>query len=262
VDYDVSFEEDHSNPRFAGETVSFHLEVLGVSEKQLPEVDADFAQVVGGFGSVEELRDEIREKLFESKREQARDEIAGEILAEILEDATLEYPDVAVEQAIDRQIQEIRMNLQSQGFAWETYLSMQGKTEEGIRDEIRSTAEQNLRESLLLGKIAEAEEIPVEEEQIEAEIDRMLAPYGPPGEQLRPYFSSGAMRDDIERRIRIGNTLEWLIDMATGQLEDAEEEPVAEAATDAEPSQEEPAEVEPEAQKGAEDVTASSKEEA
>lgn len=231
VNYEIEFEADDPNPNFAGKTIDFWVTLHSVSEKSLPEVDADFAQAAASVESVEELRESIREKLFVSRREEARDELASNILLAVLEEANLEYPDVAIEQEITRQVRDMQMNLQGQGFSWETYLNMMNKSEAEYREEIRPTAEQRLREALVLSKIGELEDVPVQEDQVQEEIDRMIAPYGPQGQQLREFFATGQMREDIEQRIRISNTVEWLIDMATGELEAAKEQ--AEAAKEA-----------------------------
>ena len=241
VDYEIAFDEDDSNQQFAGQTVSFHLELVGVNEKELPELDDDFAKQIGGdYEDMEALRQGIKDSLHTSKEDELREEAASKVLLAVLEEASLEYPDVAVEREIDLQVHEIQQRLQGQGYTWEAYLNMQGKSEEEMRDEIRPGAEQNLRETLALQKIAELEGIQVDDDQVEAEIDKMVEPYGPQAEMFRTYFASEVNKLSIHRRLLLQKTLNWLLDMAAGTLEEPAEGDGEEESSEvtAEPSQE------------------------
>ncbi|NLS76053.1 MAG: trigger factor [Chloroflexi bacterium] len=235
VDYEQSYPEDHFNSKLAGKTVSYHLTVQSVREKELPQVTDEFANTVGSYENLAALRDGIREKLYTSKQEDADEALATEILAAILEDATMEYPQVAVDDEVERHLREFKQRIQSQGFSWESYLNTQKKTEDELRDEVRPSAEQHLRENIVLAEIAKKEGIKVEAGAVEAEIVKMLEPYGAQAQMLRPYIDNEVSRQGIERRLLTTQTVKWLIAMATGQ-------PWAEAAADQPPAEVEAAE--------------------
>ena len=235
VDYEQDYPEDHFNTRFAGKTVAFTLTVTSVREKKLPEVTDEFAGVVGSYETLAALRDGIREKLYTSKQEDADEALATDILAAILEDATMEYPQAAVDDEVERHLREFQQRIQSQGFSWESYLNMQKKSEDELRDEVRPSAEQHLRENIVLAEIAKREGITLEEGAVEAEIEKTLEPYGAQAQMLRPYVDNPTSRQSIERRLLTGQTVKWLIAMATGTLPaeadaEAEAEAVAESA--------------------------------
>lgn len=219
LDYETAYPEDYFNPRFAGKTVAYHLEIEGVSERELPEVDGEFAQRVGGeYKTVEDLRKGIREKLYETKAEDARNELETLILKTILAQTTLEYPTVAVEDETQLYIAEMQRRVRNQGFSWEAYLNSQKKTEDEFRDEVRPDAEERLRQKLVLSKIADLEGIEVSDEEVEAEMDKAVSSYGAQAEIFKKAFFDEMAKQAIRSELRLTKTMDRLVAIATGEL--------------------------------------------
>ncbi len=228
IDYEVAYPDDDPNPQFAGKTVSFHLEVLQVSEKELPALDDELAKTVGEYDTLDALRREVEERLTSKQKMERQEKLETEILEKLAAMSSLEYPAVALEREIDFHMQEYRRMVEQQGFAWETYLKSTGKTDAQMREEVRSDAERTLRESLLLQKVAEQEGIEVKPEHVDAEIDRLSNTYKEQAVIIKAMLSRADSKASIKRRLLLSQAMDRLVAIATGKAE--AEQAAAEAA--------------------------------
>jgi len=234
IDYDYAYPADDPNPQLTGKTVSFHLTVLQVSEKELPALDDELAKTVGEYDTLDALRREVEERLTSKQKMERQEKLENEILEKLAGISSLEYPPVAVEREIDFHLQEYRRMVEQQGFAWESYLKSSGKTEAQIREEIRPDAEKTLRESLLLQKVAEEEGIEVTPEDVDAEIERIANRYREQAAIIKAMLSLPDSKASIKRRLLLSRAMDRLVAIATGKAETepaaAEASPAADAA--------------------------------
>ncbi len=219
IDYAVAFPADHSNVQFAGKNVAFHLGILQASEKHLPDLDDSFAKSVGDYESMDQLRKRVHEQLIGQQERAAREKMEDEILEAIAQKTTFEYPVVAIEHELDQRIQDLRQRVQEQGFSWESYLKITGKTEAEIREEGHADAEKALRQSLLLSQVAQAEGMEVSDEEVDAEVQRLSQPYGERAEVLKAALSRPDSKAAVKSRLRLSKAMDRLVAIATGELE-------------------------------------------
>jgi len=156
----------------------------------------------------------------------------------------VEFPAILTEHEIDRIANEQMMRFGGMQVA--DFLRYRGITEEDFRNELRPTAENRVRNSLVLNKVHEIESIDISDDEISTEIDRVIEEAGEQGEQVRAMFNAPEARDSIRGRLLTEKTLNNLIEIATS----GEAEP-----TPAEASEEEPQTDEPDQQSANEEET-------
>lgn len=216
-EFDVEYPADYHDEDLAGKTVHFHVTTKAVKEKELPALDDELAKSLGRHESLHELRADVKEKLRERKETEARDAATEKALGALVEQATIEYPTVAVEHEIDSMLQTLANRLGQRGFTVDGYLHTAGKTPAQWREETRPQAETRLKRALVLAKFAEAEGIKVEEEEIKQEVDRLSLSFGERADAVKATLSTGepflSITNDVYRR----KALEHLLGIATKQ---------------------------------------------
>jgi trigger factor len=230
-EFDTAYPDDFRDADLAGKTVHFSVTVQAVKEKELPDLDDGLAQ------SLTDLRDDIRQKLLDRKEEEARDAALQEALDSLVEQATLEYPPIALEHEIDAMQRALIRSLEQSGFTLEGYLHTTGKTLAQWRLDARPQAEVRLKQSLVLSKFAETEEIRVSKEDLAGEVDRVSAQFGDQADSVKEALGNQdsllAMTNDVYRR----KALSRLLSLAAGE----EEQAPAAAGGDHEPQEGTPA---------------------
>jgi trigger factor len=215
VEFDLAVPEDIKSEKFAGKQCHFAVTITETKEEVLPELNDEFAKLVGeSFETVEALKERIREDIHKAEEDRLNNRYHDEILGELVERGTVEFPPVMLEAEVDRLLHDQAGHME-RGEDMERYLAAIGKTEEELRAELQPVADVRLRRSLVLSKVAEAEDIQASEEEIDAEIERMTASAGQQGAQLRQLFESENGRDTIRRNLITRKTLARLVEIAT-----------------------------------------------
>jgi len=233
-----------SNSRWAGKEAHFVATLKRVQEREAVELNDEFAASIGDFRTLEDLRRSIREGLKAERELEARSKDLEEVLDALVAGAEeISYPPILLEREIDDMIERQERQLRAQGMELEDYLRLNQMTREQYRESLRSQAERRLVRNLLLGAVAEAEGITVEPEEIEAEIARITQDLD---EQAREGYQrilrTATGRQLIANDILTQKTLDRLLAIARGELEEAPEEAAEEGQEEAEAAEaEEPA---------------------
>jgi trigger factor len=242
-EFDIAFPDDYHEESLRGQTVHFAVTVKELRHKVRPEANDAFAQSVGKFADMAALTAELRRRLEANAVDRARHDFADRIIEYATANATVELPDVLVDQEIDVMHDELRAALARQGIDEEGYLKVIGKTQEEVLAEFRPGAGKRVKTLLVLSEIARAKGVEVPESEVQAEIDRARTRYAD-DPRLIQYFESERGRSYIRSTIRRSRTVEQLVEEWLAahpesprlpHLEDAEEDspvqaPPAEAA--------------------------------
>lgn len=176
--YDFSFDlpEDFEAQDIAGKAASYTVKIHEVKQEVLPDLDDDFVKSLDeeGIETVEALRTRMLESVQEQLETEARASYQDEILDMLLASADLDYPDVLVEQDINRLIDQISNHASHTQEELDRWLTLVGKTEQEVRDEQRPLAERGVQRILVLSELIKAEEIAVTDEAIDEEINKMI----------------------------------------------------------------------------------------
>ena len=177
--FTLSVPDDYPQENYAGKECQFNVEVLSVKEKNLAELDDEFAKGVrDGFESLEALTDNVRQRLVDESEatETRRLEVSG--LEELKKLAKIEASELVYERELDMMYEERARSLQNQQMSMELYLSYVGQTEEELREQMKPQAEERLNTMLMLRKLADVEEIEVGDEDVEVEITNLIESTG------------------------------------------------------------------------------------
>lgn len=165
----------------AGETSTFTTELVGeragqqaevtvtvhsVKEKDLPELDDEFAQLASEFDAIGELRADMRSRLEQSKRERQAEQARDHALEALLERVEVPVPDVSLNEELERRNKQVEQQLQSAGLTREQYLQTQGRTEEDFQEEVSSGAREAVQGQFVLDALAVQEGLDVEEDEL------------------------------------------------------------------------------------------------
>jgi len=203
ADLDVTFPEDYGAEDLAGKAAVFHVKVSEVREKDLPELDDDFAQSASEFDTLEELREEIRSRMAEIIEQRSDMEFRDAAVEAASENATIDLPHDLVHARAHELWERFERTLQARGIDPQMYAQMQGKDRHAMIDEGEESAEKTLRREATLAAVAEAEDIePTDEELIEAlgpaadgkqKPEKMLT-------KLREAGRDGLLREEVRLR--------------------------------------------------------------
>lgn len=217
-DFILTVPEDYPRPEYAGEDVAFQVEVLSIKEKQLPELDDEFAKGVGeGFENLAALRAHVLGRITEEAQAQADYAFQERSLASLLENATISASDLLLEREIQRLQQEREQMLRNQRLDLDTYLTYVGKTEEEFREELRPAAEDRLNRMLVVRKLAREEEIEVAPEEVQEEIDSMISTASEENSAaMRRVFNSEDTRESIRSSLLNRKVMQRLVELVQG----------------------------------------------
>lgn len=209
--FDITFPEDYPETELAGKPAHFEVELRELREKVLPEADDAFAQSLGDFADVPALREEVGKRLRRNALDRARHDFADKIIEYATANATLELPDILVDQEVEVMHDELRASLARQGITEEAYLKVVGKTDADLHTEFRPQAEKRVKVLLVLSKVAEAEGVTITDADVEAEVNRARERYASERRTVS-YFESDRGRSFIRSTLRRSRVVEQLID--------------------------------------------------
>lgn len=211
TEFDIDFPADYGEPALAGLTAHFAVELKELREKIKPELDDDFLATVGTFDSVDALRADIKRRLEGNALDRARHGFADRIIEYAVANATLDLPDVLVDQEVEVMHDEFRGSIARQGITEEAYLKAVEKTGDELHAEFRPGAEKRVRTLLVLSRVADAEGVAIPEVDVETEIAQGRERYA--GDQrLLAYFDSERGRSFVRSTLRRTRVVEGLID--------------------------------------------------
>jgi trigger factor len=216
-DFTLSIPEDYPRPQFAGKECQFHVKVLSIKEKALAELDDEFAKGVGeGYDSLDALREHVKNRLTEESETEANREFQSKSLEALVSQATIQASDMLYQRELENMQQEQERMLRTQRVDMDTYLSYIGKTEEEFQEELRPNAQERMTRYLVMRKLAQEEGIEVTPEEVQEEVDSMVASAGESAQQMRRYFSSESSRENIRGSLLNRKVMDRLVEIVQG----------------------------------------------
>lgn len=210
----LSYPADYEMQELAGKEHAFKVKVTEIKEKKLPEIDDDLARNLG-TEDVASLRKKIAANLKTRAEERARLELEQKAVDAAMELSEVEYPPVLVDREIDRLLDEEARHFNQGVTGLENYLKNINKTLEGHVEELRPIASQRVARSVVLGKVAEAEKIEVNDSEVDEEVEKMAKDADKQADEVRKLFSLPQARDSIKQFLIGRKTVERLVQIAT-----------------------------------------------
>ena len=205
--FDVGYPEDFSDKRLAGKTLAYTVKVHGIKQKSLPELNDQFAKELGEFANLDEVRQRIREGMLAERKHAAEREAKDKLMAELVKRNHLEVPEALIERQVDLRLERGLRALAAQGMKQQDMKKMDfNRLRAGQRDQ----AEQEVKASLLLEKIADEEQIAVTDEEIDREVEALATQSKQSAEAVRARLTGEGALERIRARIRNEKTLDFL----------------------------------------------------
>lgn len=203
--FDVSYPEDFQRPSFAGKTVHYTALVKEIKEKQLPELSDELAKDLG-YESLEALRTRVREDLVTQARQAAEKKVREALMDTLLERQKLEVPECLVQEELSAQAHRMASSLAYQGIDLDRTPIDWKKMFEAERP----NAEKTVGRSMLLDAIARQEDIPVTDEEVEAELEKLAAGTNKTAAAWRAQLEQENRIEGLEQHLRRNKALDFI----------------------------------------------------
>ncbi|MBT3318571.1 MAG: trigger factor [Clostridia bacterium] len=226
-DITVSFPKEYQAEHLAGKEAVFHIKLHEVKEKEMPEVDDEFAQDVSEFDTLEEYKADILKNITEAAQKQADQETKTNVIKAVTETAKIDLPEVMIENQIDNQIQQMEYSMMYQGIKLPDYLKMMGTTMEALRADYKEPAESMVISQLVVEAIQKAEKIEASDEQVEAELVKRAEQYKKELDEYKKQVEGDEL-SYIKDNLGYDNTVAFLVENA--ELKVAKKKPAKKAA--------------------------------
>ncbi|MGA2271717.1 MAG: trigger factor [Bryobacteraceae bacterium] len=209
-EFEVTYPAEFGSKRLAGRTVRFHATLKGVRKKELPELNDEFAQDLGDYRTVEELREAIRKSLFAQRQYEAQQEAKNQIIDKLVAAHDFPVPEVFVDRQIRNRVEQSLRAMAAEGvdpksikLDWEK-----------VRETQRDKAVHEVKASLLLGRIAEREAIGATRDEVDKEVERLAKQQREPVAAVQMRFEKDGTLGRIASHIQTEKTLNFLFEHA------------------------------------------------
>ncbi len=201
------YPEDFSDERLKGKTFTYRVKVNAIKQKNLPELNDDFAKELGEFSTLDDVRQRIREGMEHERRHEAERAAKDKLLAELIRRNEFEVPEALVERQIDVRLERGLRALAAQGLKAEDMKKMDlPRLRAGQRDQALG----EVKAALLLDKIADEEKIEVADDEINREIEALATQTNQAPDAIRARLTRDGALDRIRNRIRNEKALDLL----------------------------------------------------
>jgi trigger factor len=208
----LSYPADYEMKELAGKEHAFKVTIKEIKEKNLPEVDDEFAKILGK-DDVDSLRQQVQSNLKTRAEDRARVELEQNAVDKLIDISKVEYPPLLIDREIDRLINEEARHFAEGVTGLENYLKTLNKTMDEHREELRPMAGKRVVRSLVLGKLAELEKIEADDSEIDAEVEKMAIDADKGGDDVRKLFSLPQARESLKQFLIGRKSLERLLEI-------------------------------------------------
>lgn len=208
----LSFPEDYPQPTLAGRNVVFTITLKELKEKELPELDDDFAQEVSEFETLAELRESLEKRYQEEADDKTSANKEQAILNELVKYVEVDLPETLVDRELTFMINQTAMQLQNQGLDIRQFFNKD--TVPMLKERSRPEAITRIKRTLALGEVAKKESISVEPEELENKIKEVLEELGDQSQQIDRDRLQSVISEDLLREKIVG----WLLEHSTVEL--------------------------------------------
>lgn len=210
----VTFPEEYHSEELKGKAAVFACKVNSIKKKVLPALDDEFAKKASTFQTLDELKADLRQKLEKSAASRAESNKREAALAKVCENAKVDIPAVMIENRVESMIQQMALNLESQGMKLEQYLQYAGMDITKLRENYKASAENNVKLDLVLEAVAKAEGVKVEAEDLDKEIEAMAVSYGATPAQVKKIIAEQGRLLDLTNTVLRRKTAQMLVEAA------------------------------------------------
>ena len=211
IEVKVTFPEEYQAAELAGKPAVFKVTVNEIKEKQLLDLDDEFAKDVSEFETLDELKADLRKKREADAEKMAKQAFEDAVIDAAVENAKMEIPEVMIETQMTHMIRDFDQQLRYQGLDLKSYMAYMGQTEEALKESMKVEAEKRVKTQLVLDAIKKAENITATDVDVEAEIEKTAKMYN----QEIADFKKKVKAEDLERvadGLAVQKTVDFLVE--------------------------------------------------
>lgn len=212
-DVNVTFPEEYQAEELAGKAAVFKVTVKELKEKQLPELDDEFASEVSEFETLADYKADVEKKLAEKKAETAKNVKEDAVIEAIIEDAKMEIPDAMIATQQRQLVDDFAQRIQSQGLSMEQYFQFTGMDAAKMMEQMKPQAEKRIQSRLVLEAIVKAENIVASDDDLETELQRMAEMYQMEVDKVKELLDDNA-KEQIKQDLAVTKAVEFVVSEA------------------------------------------------
>jgi len=209
MQFEVTYPADFTEQRLAGKTVAYDVEVKGIRKKILPDLDDAFAKQLGEYETVDAFKAKLREHMANDKRRRAVSDAKDHMVADFVQRFQFPVPESLLQQQIDARLERGLRALAAQGMPTEQMRQLDFTR---LREAQRESALNEVKESLILDRIADTENVTVMDEELEAQLQILAFQAREPLESLRKRLTDDGGVTRIREQLRREKTVNQLFD--------------------------------------------------
>lgn len=200
VEVNVTFPEDYQASELAGKPAVFKCIVKEIREKELPELDDEFASEVSEFDTLAEYREDVKKNLTERKEAEAKAAKEEKVVEAIIADAKMDIPEAMLATQQRSMADDFAQRIRMQGITIDQYFQFTGLTREAFLEQLKPQAEERIKSRLVLEAVAKAENLEASDEEYTAEIKKMAEAYQMDEDKITEMigeFEQKSIKEDI-----------------------------------------------------------------
>ena len=212
-DVNVTFPENYQAANLAGKPAVFKVKIHEIKEKQLADLDDDFASDVSSYDTFAEYKESVKKNLSDKKADDAKKAKEDAAVNAIIEDSEIEIPEMMLATQQREMLDEFAQRLRYQGMSIDQYFKYTGMNAEIMMEQIKPQAEQKIKTQLVLEAVAKAENIEVTDDDVEAEIKKIADNYKMEVEKVKETLGAGN-EDAIKKDIAMQKAIDFITENA------------------------------------------------
>lgn len=236
--FGVTFPADYQEESLRGQSVLFNVHVKEIKERDLPELDDEFAKEASEFETLTELREAVKEQISAGLEQQVEGEFRGRVLDAVAAEAEVEVPDVMVDEKADEMIGSFERSIRAQGIEPEQYYQIAGVDIQEMKDRVKPDASDTVKKELVLDAIVAAENIEADEHAVMHEVGHLAEDSGRDPQEIVETMRQNGTYSLLEEELARQKALDFLAEnaVAVPMPEEEAEDENAEEAVAGEPS--------------------------
>lgn len=213
VEVNVTFPEDYQAEELKGKAALFKCTVREIKEKELPELDDEFASEVSEFETLAEYKEDVRATLTSKKEKEAKDAKEAAVIEAIVNDSEMEIPEAMLLTQQKQMVDEFAQRMQMQGISMDQYLQFTGATYDKMMEQVRPQAERRIKSRLVLEAVVKAENIEASDADYEEELKSMAEAYQMEVDKVKEMLPEKSVVQ-IKQDIAVRKAAEFVVEKA------------------------------------------------
>jgi trigger factor len=209
----VTFPEDYPSADLASKDAVFKCTVHEIKEKELPELDDEFASEVSEFETLDEYKADVKKKIKERKAEAGKSKKEEQVIDQLIKNSEMDIPEAMIETQAKTLADDFAMRIAQQGITLEQYYQFTGMDEAKMIEDIKPQAEQRIKTRLVLEAVVKAEDIQVTDERLDEELQKMGETYQMEAEKIKEFMGEEEIKR-MKEDIAVQDAVEFLVNAA------------------------------------------------